>query len=190
MLCGLRVGELIDLRWADVHLASARVHVRHGKTAAAARDVDLLPLALDELKALKAASPADPDALCLCHLDRRQAEPDQSAPPRFGARRREAANETLVAAEPTPLPERLSPHGLRRTFASVLYALGETPPRVMEQLGHATPQLALAIYAKAMTRREGEAERLAVLVGREREITGNGETASATSDRTTTEASR
>lgn len=188
ILCGLRVGELIDLRWADVHLASARVHVRHGKTAAAARDVDLLPLALDELKALKAASPAH-DGYVFATSTGGKLSPTNLRR-RVLAPAVEAANETLVAAELTPLPERLSPHGLRRTFASVLYALGETPPRVMEQLGHATPQLALSIYAKAMTRREGEAERLAVLVGREREITGNGETASATSDRTTTEASR
>ncbi len=54
---------------------------------------------------------------------------------------------------------------MRRTFASVLYALGESPPYVMQQMGHTSPNLALAIYAKAMDRRDGEPERLRALVG-------------------------
>jgi len=64
-----------------------------------------------------------------------------------------------------PLPERLTPHSLRRTFASLLYALGRTPPEVMQQLGHTDPKLALRIYAKAMRRDAGEVEKLRVLAG-------------------------
>jgi len=48
-----------------------------------------------------------------------------------------------AAAE--PLPDGLTPHSLRRTFASLLYALGEAPPYVMAQMGHTSPNLALAI---------------------------------------------
>jgi hypothetical protein len=62
----------------------------------------------------------------------------------------ERANERLTASGAEPLPERLTPQSLRRTFASVLYALGETPPYVMAQMGHTTPDLALAIYACEM----------------------------------------
>jgi hypothetical protein len=39
----------------------------------------------------------------------------------------EAANKALVGREAEPLPDGLTPHWLRRTFASLLYALGETP---------------------------------------------------------------
>jgi len=53
---------------------------------------------------------------------------------------------------------------MRRTFASLLYALGESPPYVMEQMGHTSPNLALAIYARAMDRRDGEPGRLRALV--------------------------
>lgn len=53
---------------------------------------------------------------------------------------------------------------LRRTFASLLFAIGETPPYVMAQMGHTTPNLTLAIYARQMDRRDGEPDRLRTLV--------------------------
>ena len=60
--------------------------------------------------------------------------------------------------------EHLTPHSLRRTFASLLFAIGETPPYVMAQMGHTTPNLTLTIYARQMDRRDGESERLKALV--------------------------
>jgi hypothetical protein len=67
----------------------------------------------------------------------------------------------------------LTPHGLRRSFASLLYAIGESPPVVMAEMGHTDPALALAIYAHAMRRDEGENERLRALVeGAEWAVTG------------------
>jgi integrase len=57
------------------------------------------------------------------------------------------ANKRLEAAELTPLPPGITPHSLRRTFASILYALGEPAPIVMAEMGHADPALALRIYA-------------------------------------------
>ena len=63
---------------------------------------------------------------------------------------------------------KLTPHSLRRTFASLLSSLGEAPPYVMRQMGHTSPNLALAVYAREMDRRDGEPERLRALVeGRE-----------------------
>src|SRR6185312_125780 len=66
--------------------------------------------------------------------------------------------------ETEPLPVGLTPHSLRRTFASLLFALGEAPPYVMAQMGHTTPNLTLSIYARCMDRRDGEPERLKALV--------------------------
>jgi integrase len=74
------------------------------------------------------------------------------------------ASERLTEAGGAPLPAGLTPHSLRRTFASVLYALGATPPVVMAEMGHTDPQIALAIYAKAMSRDEGQIEKLRALV--------------------------
>lgn len=72
----------------------------------------------------------------------------------------ELASERLVADGSSPLPDGLTPHSLRRTFASVPYALGEDPPTVMAEMGHRTPALALAIYAQAMRRDDEEKARL------------------------------
>jgi integrase len=73
------------------------------------------------------------------------------------------ANEHLAKRKLPPLP-RLTPHSLRRTFCSLLYALGESPPVVMAEMGHTDPALALGIYAQAMRRGKDEQEALHALV--------------------------
>jgi integrase len=67
------------------------------------------------------------------------------------------ANEWQAKEGADPLPERLAPHSLRGTYASLLYALGESPAYVMAHMGHTSPNLALAIYARAMDRCDGRA---------------------------------
>jgi hypothetical protein len=51
------------------------------------------------------------------------------------------------------LPEGLTLHSLRRTYASVLFAIGRAGPEVMEQLGHSDPRLTLRVYARDEKRR-------------------------------------
>ena len=75
----------------------------------------------------------------------------------------ERANKQLVQRGSVPLPA-ITPHSLRRTFASLLYARGEPPPVVMAEMGHTDPSLALAIYAQAMRRDDGEQDQLRALV--------------------------
>ena len=58
----------------------------------------------------------------------------------------------------------MTPHGLRRTFASLLYAHRRAIALVMAELGHTDPALALSIYAHAMRRDDGENDRLRALV--------------------------
>jgi integrase len=74
------------------------------------------------------------------------------------------ASANLEGEGMAPLPDGLTPHSLRRTVASVLYALGEPSPVVMADMGHTDPALALRIYAQAMRRDEGEASTLKALV--------------------------
>ena len=74
------------------------------------------------------------------------------------------ANTRLEALHLPPLPESLTPHSLRRTFCSLLYAIGEAPPVVMAEMGHTDPALALRIYAQVMRRSEDETTRLRTLV--------------------------
>jgi integrase len=54
---GLRIGELLALRWGDVDLAAGRLRVGHAKTDAGRRDITLRPVLRDVLAALKAGAP-------------------------------------------------------------------------------------------------------------------------------------
>src|SRR2546423_15600325 len=58
-LAGLRIGELIELRWRDVNLADGWITVGAAKTDAGVRRIDLLPTLRDELRALKARTKGD-----------------------------------------------------------------------------------------------------------------------------------
>jgi len=71
------------------------------------------------------------------------------------------ANGRPDAEDVAPLPD-VTPHSLRRTFASLLYERGEDPVYVMDQLGHTDPKLALRIYTKVAgrKRRRGAGDRL------------------------------
>ncbi len=62
------------------------------------------------------------------------------------------------------LPERITPHSLRRTFCSLLYALGEDPGVVMDEMGHTDPALALRVYRQSMRRDEDEKQQLRALI--------------------------
>ena len=69
----------------------------------------------------------------------------------------------LVFATAGTNPDRLTPHSLRRTFASLLLANGDELPLRHEQLGHADPKMTLGVYAQVMQRKDGEQERLRAL---------------------------
>ena len=160
---GLRIGEALALRWRDVDLARGTITIRKAKTDAGVRVVNLLPILRDELDSYRARLDATPDTLVFGTTTGEPQTPT-NVRRRILARAIEGANDQLAKRDAEPLPERLTPHSLRRTFASVLFAIGEAPPYVMAQLGHTTPSLTLAIYARQMDRRDGEPERLKALV--------------------------
>ncbi len=61
--------------------------------------------------------------------------------------------------------ERLTPHKLRHTFASLLVALGVDPGSVMDQLGHTDPAFTLRVYRHGMRRDDASKLALRELVG-------------------------
>jgi hypothetical protein len=89
----------------------------------------------------------------------------------------EKADRQLSNKKCEPLPTSLTPHTLRRTLASIMFAGGEAPPDVMAQLGHTDPTVTLRFFAKVMDRRDGEPERLRALVqadiGTQKDSTGD-----------------
>jgi integrase len=55
-----------------------------------------------------------------------------------------------------PLAPAITPHKLRRTFASILVAIGEDATYVMQQLGHTNPAFTLRVYSHMMRRSADE----------------------------------
>jgi integrase len=159
---GLRIGELCGLRWHDVDLASGWLRVGESKTDAGRRRVKLRGALRDELVALRARI-GDADGFVFptstgCRMS------ESNVRNRVLAAAVKRANKQLAKAKQPPLPERLTPHSLRRTFCSVLYALGEDPGTVMDEMGHTDPALALRVYRQAMRRDENERTQLRELV--------------------------
>ena len=161
---GLRIGEATALIWQDIDLANGRISVGDAKTEAGIRLVDILPALRDELTSHRHAhAGAGPTDLVFPTSTGSRRDKDN-------ARERVIrpvvahANELLARRGETPLPEGVSAHKLRHTFASILYVRGEDPPYVMAQLGHTDAGFTLRVYAHAMRRDEGDKERLKALV--------------------------
>lgn len=164
MFAGLRIGELYALRWRDVDLATGWLHVGESKTDAGRRRVKLRGTLRDELAGVRMrpghVGPADyvfatRTGACQSRENMRN---------RVLAPAVKRASEQLVKDGSSPLPDGLTPHSLRRTFASVLYALGEDPGVVMDEMGHTDPALALRVYRQTMRRGDDEKARLRALV--------------------------
>lgn len=164
VFAGLRVSEACALRWRHVDLGSGRITVGDAKTAAGVRQIDILPILRDELSAYRPAD-ADPDAFVFTTSRGTRRNKDNVAR-RVIAPVIERADELLERRDEAPLPEGITAHKLRHTFASLLAACGEDPAYVMAQLGHADPRFTLRVYTHLMSRRDGERERLRALVGR------------------------
>jgi len=163
VFAGLRIGEALTLRWDEVDLVRETIVVRAAKTDAGIRTVNVLPVLQHELVRYR-----DRQAVCDDRLvfGTRTGRPHgaSNVRRRFLAKAIERADATLEQTGSDPLPRGLTPHALRRTFASLLFAMGETPPYVMAQMGHTSANLTLSVYARQMDRRDGEPERLRALV--------------------------
>lgn len=150
---GLRIGEALALERRHVNLAKGALTIPRSKTQAGVRTIDLTPALRDELATYLDRSPwTKPTDLVF---------PTSSGKPdnRNNVRRRllgkaiERANEALdeLGIEPIGI---VSPHGLRRTFASLRRAVGDDPAYTAAQLGHEGAAFTLRVYTHAVKRRE------------------------------------
>ncbi len=177
VFAGLRIGELCALRWRDVDLAGGWIHTG-SKTDAGVRRVKIRGALRDELLALRGRHQDTPQSAYVFATRSGGRVSEDNFRSRVlgkpatvkqgeevpGKGTIAAANKRLEADGLPPLPAKLTPHSLRRTFCSLLYALGEPAPVVMAEMGHTDPGLALAVYAQAMRRGEDETARLRELV--------------------------
>lgn len=157
VLGGLRVHELAALRWGDLDFTTSTIQVRHSKTPAGVRGVEMLPALEGHL---------------VRHRGRRSARDLVFRTMRGGPRTKDnvrlrilrpvlaRAEELLEERGQASLSAGIGPHSLRHTFASLLLSIGEDPISVMRQLGHTDPAFTLRVYAHSMAGGPDERERL------------------------------
>lgn len=152
---GLRVGEALALDWRDVNLAAGTLIVGTAKTdAGTGREVDLpggLIEALSEWKARKSRASAPGDPIFVTRTGTRQTVTNVDHRLKTTIRK---ANAQLVELGIDPIGERVSPHSLRRTYASIRAALRDDPVYIAEQLGHEDPGFTFRVYQRAAKRRD------------------------------------
>jgi integrase len=151
---GLRFGEAVALRWADVDLGAGTVHVRRTaiearggavtfaepKTSRSRRQVDLpafVVAALERHRALVGATP-HPERLVFM-------SPDE-LPLRRSNLHRRSWKPLLERAKLPHVPF----HALRHTAATLALAAGVNPKVVQERLGHSSIALTLDTYSHAV----------------------------------------
>ena len=146
IFAGLRLGEVLALRWRDIDHEEGVIRVRaqldrNGdrndlKTAAAHRDVVLMPqLAREFRKHRLAAAHSRDDDLIFATTTGRTVGHRNFAKRGVG---KAAARAGLTG---------VTFHALRHTFASLLIDQGHDPVFVSRQLGHANPAITLRVYA-------------------------------------------
>jgi len=164
-MTGMRRGEVLGLRWADVDLATARIHVRRAIVSVAyelvistpksnrARVIDLDPCTLDQIRRHgqrqlneQAEWDADyvDDDLVFCKENGEPLHPQTYT----------QAFERLVAK--TDLP-RIRLHDLRHTHTTIALQAGVPTKVVSERLGHESPAFTLKQYAHVIPGMQADA---------------------------------
>lgn len=148
---GLRNGEVCALVWSDFDLSSGTLRVAESKTDAGVREVDL-PVALrKELAKHKLRAHRKDGPIFVNRNGQRQSVSNVERRMKTAIRR---ANKRLVQLGIRPIDEAVTPHSLRRLYASLRFALGDDPVYVAAQIGHTEPGFSMRVYASAVRRRE------------------------------------
>jgi integrase len=176
---GLRQGEALGLRWADLDLGASRLRVRwqlgrdgklvEPKTEQAKREVDLGPSLVAMLRAHKLRSlRSQPGDYVFASAD--------GSPFHYLRVSRTLRTVSNSAGLNTDGVAKFRWHDLRHSAASALISAGLNVVYVSRQLGHANPSITLNTYAHLFARAE-HAERArsamdAALAGSERVTPG------------------
>jgi integrase len=167
--CGLRFGELAELRRADIDIAHGVVHVRRGvthtkagpvvgtpKSAAGVRDVAIPPHLLPAVRDhLAEHTGRGRDALLFVSPSGTHLRSDSRMHDEFRA-----------AAAGADRPD-LTFHDLRHTGATLAAATGATLAELMARLGHSTPNAAMLYQHATSDRDRAIAEALSKFAGGE-----------------------
>ncbi len=172
-MTGMRRGEVLGLRWGDVDLDTARIHVRQALVSVAyqlvmstpknhrARVIDLDAGTVDQLRQhqkrqalerVKWGADYDDRDLVFCKENGEPLHPQTYS----------QAFERLVTRSSLP---RIRLHDLRHTHATIALSAGIAPKVISERLGHESPAFTLKQYAHVIPGMQAEAaEQIAGLV--------------------------
>ena len=156
---GLRVGELLGLKWEDVDFDKNVIHIRRSivkqrigppKTEASQKPIPLDAELANSL-ALEAGDPLQRSLrLGLCEpCEKRQTAVLAKSIYRVYIKR---------AAEGTGLKKRNGWHTFRHTFGTILNANGENPKVIQELLRHANLRVTMDTYVQAVSNEKREAQ--------------------------------
>jgi integrase len=165
LLLGLRVSELCGLLGHDADLAVQMVRVRREvtKTDAGERAIPMLPAARSRLIDHKARRPYGATGPVFATRNGTPNTPNNVLntvlAPVHGR-----ANE-LLAAQGQPPIAHLTPHTLRRTFASILGVCRVDTRRAVALLGHTDPRMTLGVYAQLLKLGHGNVQALEQVMG-------------------------
>ena len=162
LLAGPRVSELCRLDEAGVDLAARRIRMPHVKTEASERTVPMVPALHETLLAARAqretrGGPAFPTR-------NGTAQHPDNVRARLLASVRERANQVLAERQQPPIGH-MTPHTLRRTFASILAEVGVPPRRAMYLLGHTDPTFTMRVYQQVLDMGGGAVQALERVLG-------------------------
>jgi integrase len=147
MAGGLRVSELTHLRWRDLDLRQGDLTVAASKTAAGVRRVSLDPELVQLLREHKiAARWSQPNDFVFPGRSRGRPRDRNSVRTRVLYSAIKRANELLAKEDKPPLPDGITFHALRRTYAALRAELGEHPAITAAQMGHRDPRMTLRVY--------------------------------------------
>lgn len=147
MAGGLRVSELVNLRWRDLDLNAGELHVPVSKTEAGIRIVHVEPELAELLREHRSkAAWSEPDDFIFPGRYRQKPRERNSVRTRCLANSVKNANKALEAEGKTPIPAGITFHALRRTYAAIRAELGEHPAITAAQMGHTDPRMTLRVY--------------------------------------------
>ncbi len=169
-LTGLRIGEVLGLTWPAVDLKTGKLHIRLNLAdAAKGQEPTLQP---PKTKTSRRTIPLPSELiydLKVWRLKCPKSEPDlvfatEEAKPY----RRKAASNALDRAIAKADIKRLTPHGLRHTFASLLLEDGVPVSEVSYLLGHKDSYVTLKVYTHFVRKETRAVQNLAasILAGR------------------------
>lgn len=161
-LAGPRVSELCKLDKPHLDLAARALRIPKVKTDASERVVPMLPTLHELLLTQRADQSTQTGPAFLTRNGTRQ--PPDNVRARLLARVRDRANELLSGRGEQPIAH-LTPHTLRRTFASLLAEVGVSPRRAMYLIGHTDPTFTMRVYQQVLDMGGSAPEQLEQLLG-------------------------